>query len=253
MASLEMSLACGIRVAGKRKLFTMKRAVAGLVRPLCSPLGPARYLALFIAITFTAAVAQGPGLSEKLLDHVLEKYGRSAKRRLVKWQEMIQENHDIPEKEKLEMVNEFFNDRIDFLDDIDHWGKEDYWATPVETLATRGGDCEDFSIAKYFTLKEMGVPVSKMLITYVKALELNQAHMVVTYYANPSAEPLVLDNLIDKIKPASERDDLKPIYSFNGDGLWLSKERGKGKRVGSSDRINLWKDLGMRMEKELVK
>jgi len=231
----------------------MKHVVARLVKPLCSPPGPARYLALLIAVTFTVAVAQGPGLSEKLLDQVLEKYGRSAKRRLVKWQEMIQENHDIPERKKLEMVNEFFNDRIDFIDDIDHWGKQDYWATPVETLATRGGDCEDFSIAKYFTLKEMGVPVSKMLITYVKALELNQAHMVVTYYANPAAEPLVLDNLIDRIKPASSRDDLKPIYSFNGDGLWLSKERGKGKRVGSSDRINLWKDLGIRMGRELGK
>ena len=93
----------------------------------------------------------------------------------------------------------------------------------------------------------MGVPVDKLRITYVKAIRLNQAHMVLAYYETPSAEPLILDNLISDIKPASKRTDLVPVYSFNGDGLWLSKQRGQGKRIGESGKLSRWVDLNTRL------
>ena len=188
-------------------------------------------------------------LTDKLLQQVSEYYGEDAKQRLLEWQDVVQQNQHLSEQEKLELVNDFFN-RVRFINDIDHWHQEDYWATPVEFLSTNGGDCEDFSIAKYFTLKELGIPMERMRITYVKALDYNQAHMVLTYYATPDAEPVVLDNLISEIKPASRRTDLVPVYSFNGNGLWLSKERGKGQRVGSSRRIRMWQDLGLRLNRQ---
>lgn len=136
---------------------------------------------------------------------------------------------------------------MQFIDDIIHWKKNDYWATPVEFLSTGGGDCEDFSLAKYFTLKALGVEEKKLNMTYVKALQLNQAHMVVTYYATPGGVPLVLDNLIPTVKLATARKDLLPVYSFNGLGLWLAKSRGKGQKVGSSDRLKRWTNLLNRM------
>jgi len=98
------------------------------------------------------------------------------------------------ELDALQTVNSYFN-RIPFLPDSTHWSAEDYWATPAETVASDGGDCEDYSIAKYFLLKEFGVPVERLRITYVKAVKLNQAHMVLAYYAAPGSEPLILDNL----------------------------------------------------------
>lgn len=194
--------------------------------------------------------ADGLGLSEKLLSKVTRVYGATAKERLLKWQSVVYDNVDLDEASKLETVNDFFNTNARFVDDIDHWKLDDYWATPIEFLSTNGGDCEDFSIAKYFTLKEMGVPVEKMRIMYVKSIELNQAHMVLTYYETPDAEPVILDNLINEIKLASERVDLVPVYSFNGDGLWISKKRGKGLRVGSSSRISLWRNLGLRIKNQ---
>src|SRR3546814_5193816 len=93
------------------------------------------------------------------------------------------------------------------------------------------------SSAKCVTLLELGVPESRLQITYGKALRLNQAHMVLAYYANPAADPLVLDNLVPDILPGSSRDDLVPVYSFNGQGLWISRARGRGKRVGGSERL----------------
>ncbi len=121
----------------------------------------------------------------------------------------------------------------------------------MEALGKGKADCEDYSIAKYFTLRELGVPDDKLRIMYVKALELNEAHMVLTYYPDPGAVPLVLDNLNRRILSASKRADLAPVYSFNGEGLWLAKNLGKGKRLGSSGRINRWEDLKERMAKEM--
>lgn len=172
-----------------------------------------------------------------------KKYGSRAADRLKQWQELVDENQDMDEEDKLELVNDFFN-RVNFVDDIVHWKKKDYWATPVEMLATDAGDCEDYSIAKYFTLKALGVPEGKLYITYVKAIRLNQAHMVLTYFKTPRSEPLVLDNLNKRILKASKRKDLLPVYSFNGEGLWLSRQRGKGKSVkGGTSKLRQWNDL----------
>lgn len=177
---------------------------------------------------------------------VEKEYDSMAVKRLLAWQDLIRNNQSISESKKLEKVNRFFNS-IDFVADAIHWKQKDYWATPVEFIASDGGDCEDFSLAKYFTLKALGVSEKKLNLTYVKALELNQAHMVLTYYSSPAAEPLILDNLIQEIRPASQRKDLMPVYSFNGIGLWIAKKRGRGQMVGSSDRLEKWQGVLQRM------
>ena len=189
-------------------------------------------------------------LPNDLLNSMKDQYGESAKMRLLAWQGLIRNNTGLSDEEKLEVVNTFFN-QMQFIDDKTHWHKSDYWATPVEFLSSGGGDCEDFSLAKYFTIKALGVSEIKLNMTYVKALQPNQAHMVVTYYTTPRAIPLVLDNLIADIQPATARKDLIPVYSFNGSGLWLAKTRGKGKKVGNSDRIRRWQNLLERMPEGL--
>jgi len=185
-------------------------------------------------------------LEPELLNKAEQKYGQSARSLLVSWEDLIISDTSQTDREKLEKVNNFFN-QIEYIEDIYHWGQKDYWATPVEFLVTFGGDCEDYTIAKYFTLKAMGIPEEKLNLTYVKALTYNVHHMVLTYYSTPGSEPLVLDNIETDIRPASQRQDLLPIYSFNGTGLWLAKERGKGKFAGSSSRLKRWQDLMLRM------
>lgn len=205
--------------------------------------------ALLLAFV-TVVHAEALKLGEALIEFIAEKYGESAKDRLLKWQLLANTQHDKEEDYKLFLVNAFFN-QTTFVSDWEHWGKEDYWATPVELLATNGGDCEDYSIAKYFTLRMLGVDDEKMRITYVKAIKLNQAHMVLAYYPQPDSDPLILDNLISEIVPASERQDLVPVYSFNGNGLWLSKQRGTGKRLGDSKKLSRWSELVSRYGAQL--
>ena len=103
-------------------------------------------------------------------------------------------------------------------------------------------------------LIEMGVPAERLRLTYVKALELDQAHMVLTYYETPEAEPVVLDNLVGEIRPSSQRTDLLPVYSFNGEGLWLAKTRtGNDKHVGHSSRLGPWRDVIARISDEYTR
>ena len=212
-----------------------------------------RWLRVLFGVLFILGVGESKDLftlPESLLQSVASQYGDSARRRLLAWQSIIRDDAAYSDQEKIEKVNRFFN-KLRFVNDKKLWGKSDYWATPVEFLSLGGGDCEDFALAKYFTLKALGVAEEKLNMTYVKALQLNQAHMVVTYYAVPNAVPLVLDNLVPDIQPATNRKDLLPVYSFNGTGLWLAKARGKGQQVGGSDRLQRWQDLLSRMPEGL--
>jgi predicted transglutaminase-like cysteine proteinase len=191
-------------------------------------------------------------LTRQAIAKIKQEHGEYARQRVVHWQALISSSAGLSDMQKLRSVNDFFN-ALEFVNDIDHWGKKDYWSTPLETLVSNGGDCEDFSIAKYFTLLEMGIPAERMRLTYVKALRLNQAHMVLTYFPSQEEDPLVLDNLEKEISTAAMRDDLQPVYSFNGNGLWLAKTRlSDSKQVGRADRLAPWRDVIARISDELA-
>jgi predicted transglutaminase-like cysteine proteinase len=152
----------------------------------------------------------------------------------------------LEEEARLAPVNQFFNRRIVFTDDDVVWGQADYWASPIEMLGKGRGDCEDYAIGKYFSLLAVGVPVAKLRLVYVRAQiggpgGASQAHMVLAYYAQPGAEPLILDNLIGEIRPASRRADLTPVFSFNSDGLW---QGAAGAPAGDpTARLSRWREV----------
>ena len=87
----------------------------------------------------------------------------------------------------------------------------------------------------------------------VKALNLNQYHMVLAYYATPASIPLILDNIDGLIKPATKRNDLLPVYSFNASQLWLNKSRGRSVPTGNSTRLKRWQDLRQRINTAKLK
>jgi predicted transglutaminase-like cysteine proteinase len=159
-----------------------------------------------------------------------------------------------PEAVQLGLVNEFYNRRLVFRDDLDNWGQVDYWASPMESLQRGQADCEDFAIAKYFTLAGMGVPHQRLRLVYVRATQGGpggpvQAHMVLAYYPSLEAEPLVLDNLITEVRPAGRRPDLAPVFSFNAEGIW---EGVGGVSVAgqAADRLSRWRDVLQRARQE---
>jgi len=207
--------------------------------------------AVFFLVFLAAApvcISEPLLLNERALRRAETQYGPSARKRLLAWQELMR----LPagdDLDKLERVNRFFN-KIEFVSDIDHWRQADYWATPIEFLASAGGDCEDFAVAKYFTLIALGMAEKQLTLNYVTALRLNQSHLVLAYTPAPGVEPLILDSLVDAIEPASRRTDLLPVYSFNASGIWKAKQRGRGELLGDSRRVRPWRELLTRIAEE---
>lgn len=204
------------------------------------------YIAL---ICFFSLNAQDDFFDRKILKKVEQKYGVFAKRRVEALNSLMLKLKNATEDEKIKKVNDFFN-KMRWTDDMSLWGQKDYWATRMEFIGKDAGDCEDFVIAKYFTLKQLGISTKKLYFTYVKAINYNQAHMVLSYYKKPNTVPLVLDNINKKILPATKRNDLVPVYSFNGDSLYLAKQEGLGRIVPSGNKKNTkWLDFIDRTKK----
>lgn len=210
---------------------------------------------IFLCLAFSlSGSASSPGkllFTDNMLKKIGREHGAEVAKRFQEWKRFVQWAQNKPEQKKLIAVNKFFNQRLLWVSDIKLWKKKDYWATPIETLIRKAGDCEDFTIIKYFTLLAVDVPVQTLKLNYVKAIRYNQAHMVLSYAKTRRDMPLILDNINKKVLPANQRRDLKPVYSFNGQGLWI-QNKNSGKKVGGSSRIRLWVDLNKRMQKERI-
>jgi predicted transglutaminase-like cysteine proteinase len=183
-------------------------------------------------------------------------YGPSVegRHRVDAWRALLSGHRPASDLELLQRVNQFFNEELRYVEDIDLWRVDDYWATPVQSLWKGAGDCEDFAIAKYFSLRQWGMPADKLLITYVKVLNPERAHMVLTYYPDADGEPLVLDSLFDTIEPADARKDLLPVYAFNGEGVWLPDATdttiGSSSIAGDIKQLSRWQDVLNKMKAE---
>lgn len=187
---------------------------------------------------------------------ILARFGPGRISVLREWQSSLAETKKSAELDKLRKVNDFVNRHIEFEEDIVIYNQSDYWATPLETIGHGRGDCEDLAIIKYFSLKDSGIPIAKLRLVYVKA-RLDgpggprlQAHMVLAYYPTPNAEPLVLDNLVPEIVPASQRRDLQPVFSFNSEAIWSGVAGNAKKGAGGTGQLSRWQDLLLRARKE---
>ena len=190
--------------------------------------------------TLLFASPQPQAADAERMQQAAQRLGANAVAGVKALQAVLLASSSLDDDGRLQAVNQFYNRRIQYADDMAVWGQADYWASPLELLDKGRGDCEDYVIAKYFSLLSLGMPSTKLRLVYVRALlggpgGAVQAHMVLAYYpgaGGPSAvgssaaqnpaqsEPLILDNLVTDIRPASRRPDLTPVFSFNSDGLW---------------------------------
>ena len=210
-----------------------------------------RWLALLLALlTLTASATLNTSL---MREQMQGRYGEDGVALLDAWQRMLSDAQPLAAAQQVAQVNQFFNQHIRYSEDLPLWQQSDYWATPVETLGLRAGDCEDYSIAKYLSLLALGIPPAQLRLIYVRAQiggpqsKLFQAHMVLGYYPDTDATPLILDSLVHSLLPANERPDLRPVFSFNSQGLWIG---GQLTQADPTARLSRWRDLLTRVEAE---
>ncbi len=204
--------------------------------------GPAKKMVLAGLVIALHGEAETYQVPEKLLEQVRTEHGTVAETRLRNWQKMINHSDAKLDLDKLALVNEFVN-RAHPVNDIDSWQKTDARANPLEFLINHAGDGQDFSVAKLFTLHRMGVPLAKLRISYVKSNGLNRPHTVLAYFSTPTAEPLILDNIERRIKSASARKDLEPIYLFDARDILMIDGDSKQLPAEKSNHIVKWKNL----------
>lgn len=220
--------------------------------------GRRRFLVGLGGLLLATGLGLRPGLVDANLDpsrlrqSMQRRYGQRGLAVLEEWFALLDRLRGADLQTRLREVNAFFNRRVRWVDDIDNWGAEDHWATPLETMGQGQGDCEDYSIAKYVTLKQLGVPGQQLRMIYVRARigrsQITQAHMVLGYYETPGAEPLILDNLVPSITPASQRTDLDPLFSFNSQGLWAGGS--EQSRADPLARLSRWRSVIDRMREQ---
>lgn len=203
------------------------------------------FLCLLMAGTMYAIALDTTPLRQRLT----ARFGPERVDLLDNWLKTTTDAQALGEPEKLKRINDFINQKIAFEDDHSVWDQSDYWATPLETIGQGRGDCEDFAIIKYVSLRRAGIASDKLRLIYVKAAlktpdgPIQVAHMVLAYYASPNAEPVLLDNLEPRILPASKRSDLKPVFSFNSAGIFAGVSGKEKASAGGIGRLSRWEDV----------
>lgn len=165
--------------------------------------------------------------SENVFAHIKKEYGPQAEKRMRDIHDIVLNNQDKSVEEKLRLVNDTMNN-LPWIADERHWKKADYWAAPMETIATFGGDCEDIAIAKWVMLRHLGIPAEKLRLAYVKVKATGENHMILAYVDRidlPREKRLasiwILDNVDTRLRKAAERQDLLTIYATDTDGTMV--------------------------------
>lgn len=223
-----------------------------------------RYTRLLVQLLVVAGLLMSHGLfSRASIDfdrfhrQIESRFGSQRANVSRSWENMLRQAAQAEtERQKLEIVNQFVHQHVRYRTDQRLYGVEDYWASPLETLGHGMGDCEDYAILQYVSLRQAGISDDRLRLIYVNARmggprsSITQAHMVLGYYATPTSEPLILDSLIANIHPASQRSDLSPVFSFNSEGLWAGGATSPA--ASATARLSRWRNVLERIQQEGV-
>jgi predicted transglutaminase-like cysteine proteinase len=157
---------------------------------------------------------------------------------------------DDDDKTKIEKVNRYINKIIPKYDAY-NYKNEEYWATPFEFFSNIGGDCEDYVIAKMYSLERLGISPKIMYMSAVKEKYVGGDHMVLSLHVDKNSPPLVLDNLSTKVLPIDKRVDLELVFMFNEYGFYQLENH---KKLREINRINLpaYRELQKKEKNRLI-
>ncbi len=133
------------------------------------------------------------------------------------WERFLASLEGLSAREKLARVNAHLN-RAPYIIDPINWGVADYWATPIEFLR-KDGDCEDYAIAKYLALKQLGFDPATMRVVVLEDRNLKVDHAVLAVRLD--GRLYILDNQTPRVVEASRIRHYRPVYSINEQAWWL--------------------------------
>ncbi|NQY93795.1 MAG: transglutaminase-like cysteine peptidase [Campylobacteraceae bacterium] len=203
-----------------------------------------KHILILITIFCLFLNAKELKLTKKELNYIKDSPNKSfIINRFKKFKVMRDKIKHFPTEKKLAYVNAFFN-KILPIDDATKYNYDDYWATRKEFIIEGRGDCEDYVIAKYFTLLEVGIKKENLYFAVVQVKGKTSYHMNLLYLDKPTSVPLVLDNLSFKVVPFPKRKKLLPKFVFNEFDAHILTKTGLGKKVKIDwGEVNKWEVL----------
>lgn len=174
-------------------------------------------------------------IAEEIKTQAKARAGREARRRLEEWEQLINACQNRSNVDKIKAVNEFFNRQITAEADKGPAKGSDYWQSPIETLVRGIGDCDDFAMAKYISLRLLGIPAGQLRVAVVKG-NFSYRHAVLFFFPQNEQDPWVLDNLAFKYNGLTDshllrlsarmiRHQITPICRANENELTEFDER----------------------------
>jgi predicted transglutaminase-like cysteine proteinase len=133
-----------------------------------------------------------------------------------KWLMFLDSLKNASKQEQIEAVNHYMN-QIKFISDAANYGVQDYWATPMEFLA-RGGDCEDYAIAKYVSLRALGFSKDELRLVIVNDRVMRAPHAMLAVYNDGQAK--ILDNQNPAVMSSADITRYIPVYSISQTAWW---------------------------------
>lgn len=134
----------------------------------------------------------------------------------LQWNRIIENAKALAPLQRLNFVNREVN-RIPYTLDPQNWNSDDYWETPYEFFVY-SGDCEDFAITKYLTLKRAGISPEDMRIVVLQDTNLNLLHSVLA--VSLEKKIYILDNQFQQVMTDRDIHHYVPIYSINEYHWW---------------------------------
>ncbi len=129
---------------------------------------------------------------------------------------LLDELADAALPHQLDVVNRWFN-RATYVSDATNWRTLDHWE-PINEFLARGGDCEDFAIAKYAMLRALGVPAEQMRLLIVEDRRKRETHAVLAV-ETPTGTWL-LDNQLADVTLVEDAKNYRIRVALNEKGLW---------------------------------
>ena len=203
-----------------------------------------KYLSLFIIILPIIVNAEIFKLTKDDVDIISKAYdSKIINYRIADYKKFLNTAKTFSKYQKFERINYKVN-KIRSMKDEQSQGVGDYWSSPKEFLIDGKGDCEDYAITKFFSLKDVGIDKTKLYLGVGKVKYSKTSHMVMLYFKTNTSIPIVLDNLSWKILPLNKRSDLTVQFVFNEIDSYTIKNNKKDQKVrinwGKKDK---WKEL----------
>lgn len=194
-------------------------ALVGLAVAIASPAWADLFGVESIRTTNIQSIPKWTGVLERMREENLQGScgNGGCKGMQGRWGEMMTEWRGLNRDEQMRLVNRWLNQRP-YIEDRDNWGKSDFWVPPGVFLA-RSGDCEDYAIAKYYTLKALGWDESNLRLVVLRDTVRGIAHAVLA--ARVNGTNYILDNLSTEPLPDTMIKQYSPYYAINATHRWV--------------------------------